>query len=230
VFPNTRWTLVLAAGQGDAEAKRAALESLLTAYWRPVYVFLRRKGLRPVAAEDAVQGLFLRLLERDAIARLDRTRGRFRSYLLTALEHYLVNRHEHDAARKRGGGERLVALETLDVERDLPAVPDDPARAFDREWALAVMERALARREAEYAAGRRKGSAQAMLRFFRLDQAPSHAQAAAECGMTPSQFKAALHRARERFRAILREEVADTVPAESDGADELRSLFQALSA
>jgi RNA polymerase sigma factor (sigma-70 family) len=230
VFPTTRWTLVLSAGQGSEETRRAALETLLAAYWRPVYVYLRRKGLPPEAAEDAVQGLFLRLLERDAISRLDPARGRFRSYLLTALQHYLVNLHEHDSALKRGGQGQVVSLETIDVERDLPSVPTDPARAFDREWALSVMERALARLEQEYREGRRKGSAAAMLSFFRLDEAPSYERAAAECGMTPSQFKAALHRARERFREILREEVADTVPADSEGPDELRALFEALTA
>jgi RNA polymerase sigma-70 factor (ECF subfamily) len=230
VFPTTRWNLVLSARQGNEASRRAALETLLATYWRPVYVYLRRKGLPAEAAEDAVQGLFLRLLEQDALRRLDPARGRFRSYLLTALQHYLVNLHEHDSALKRGGRGGVVSLETLDVERDLPAAPPDPVRAFDREWALAVMERALARLEQEYREGRRKGSAAAMLRFFRLDEAPSYAQAAAECGMTPSQFKAALHRARERFREILREEVADTVEADSDGPDELRALFEALTA
>jgi RNA polymerase sigma factor (sigma-70 family) len=230
VFPTTRWTLVLAAREGSPEARRAALGTLLSSYWRPVYVYLRRKGLAPEAAEDAVQGLFLRLLEQDAIARLDPGRGRFRSYLLTSLEHHLVNLHEHDSALKRGGGERVVPLETVDVERELPSAPEDPARAFDREWALAVMERAVARLEGEYREGRRKGSPAAVLRFFRLDEAPSHAQAAAECGMTPSQWKASLHRARERFREILREEVADTVADGADGEGELRALFEALSA
>ena len=126
MFPTTRWTLVLSAREGSPEARRAALGTLLSSYWRPVYVYLRRKGLAPEAAEDAVQGLFLRLLEQDAIARLDPGRGRFRSYLLTSLEHHLVNLHEHDSALKRGGGERVVPLETVDVERELPSAPEDP--------------------------------------------------------------------------------------------------------
>jgi RNA polymerase sigma factor (sigma-70 family) len=230
VFPTTRWTLVLSARQGSEETRRAALETLLSTYWRPVYVYLRRKGLPPEAAEDAVQGLFLRLLEQDAIGRLDPERGRFRSYLLTSVENYLVNLHERDSALKRGGGDKVVSLETVDVERDLPSAPEDPGRAFDREWALAVMERSVARLEGEYRDGRRKGSPAALLRFFRLDEAPSYTQAAADCGMTPSQFKAALHRARERFREILREEVADTVSGDADGAGELRALFEALTA
>jgi RNA polymerase sigma-70 factor (ECF subfamily) len=229
MFPTTRWTLITSAREGDEESRRAALETLLATYWRPVYVYLRRKGLPPEAAEDAVQGLFVRLLERDAVARVDPARGRFRSYLLAALEHHLVNLHERETALKRGGAERVVPLETLDLEEDLPSAPEDPTRAFDREWALSVMERALGRLEREYVEGRRRGAA-SVLRFFRLDAAPSHAEAAADCGMTPAQFKAALHRARTRFREILREEVSDTVGTEADGSDELRALFEALSA
>jgi RNA polymerase sigma factor (sigma-70 family) len=229
VFPTTRWTLIVSAREGDEASRRAALETLLATYWRPVYIYLRRKGLHPEAAEDAVQGLFVRLLERDAVARLDPARGRFRSYLLAALEHHLVNVHERETAKKRGGGERVVSLETLDLEEDLPSAPEDPTRAFDREWALAVMERALVRLEREYVEGRRRGAA-SVLQFFRLDASPSHAQAAADSGMTPAQFKAALHRARARFREILREEVSDTVASDTEGPDELRALFEALSA
>ena len=227
MFPTTRWTLILAA-QTDENARRAALDTLLSAYWRPLYVYLRRKGLPSEAAEDAVQGLILRFLERDALSRVDPSRGRFRSYLLTALENHVVNVHERESAQKRGAG-HLVPLETLDVERDLPSAPEDPGRAFDREWALSVMERAVARLAQDYADGRRKGSPDTVLRFFRLDDAPSYAEAAAECGMTTTQFKASLHRARERFRQILRDEIADTVATEADVAGEMRALFEALA-
>jgi RNA polymerase sigma-70 factor (ECF subfamily) len=228
MFPTTRWTLILSAREGE-DARRAALEALFGSYWRPAYVYLRRKGLTAEAAEDAVQGLFLRLVERDALARLDPSRGRFRSYFLTALENHLVNLHEHQSARKRGGSVQIVPIETIDVERELPAAPEDPGRAFDREWALSIMERALARLAREYAEGRRKGSGEAILSFFRLGDAPSHAQAAAESGMTATQFKAALHRARERFREILREELADTVSSEAEARHEMRALFEALA-
>ena len=227
MFPTTRWSLVRAAGR-DEPARREALEALLSTYWRPVYLYLRRKGLPPEAAEDAVQGLFLSLLEHDALERLDPLRGRFRSYLLTSLEHHLIKLHERGTALKRGGGLRVVSLDTLDAERDLPAIPDDPGRAFDRAWALSIMARASARLAREYEQGRRKGSAAAVLRFFALQEAPSHAEAARECGMTPTQFKAALHRARERFREILREEVAETVEDEEAVEGELRALFEAL--
>jgi RNA polymerase sigma factor (sigma-70 family) len=227
MFPTTRWSLIRAARQGGADGRREALEALLSAYWRPVYAYLRRKGLGAEAAEDAVQGLFLRLLEHDAWERLDPDRGRFRSYLLTALEHHLVTGYHKETAQKRGGG-KVVPLDTLDAERDLPALPEDPGRAFDRQWALGVMERAASRLAGEYESGRRKGSAGVVLRFFSLDEAPSYEEAAALSGMTSAQFKASLHRARERFREILREEVGDTVDGDGAAEDEMRALLDAL--
>jgi RNA polymerase sigma-70 factor (ECF subfamily) len=227
MFPTTRWSLIRNAREGAADGRREALEALLSAYWRPLYAYLRRKGLHPEAAEDAVQGLFLRLLEFDAWDRLDPARGRFRSYLLTALQHHLAAGYDKERALKRGGG-KVLPLDALDAERDLPALPDDPARAFDRQWALGVMERAAARLAREYESGRRKAPAGVVLRFFSLDEAPSYAEAAAASGMTPAQFKAALHRARERFRQILREEVGDTLDDAGETEDEMRALMDAL--
>lgn len=228
MFPTTRWTLILAS-RGGGEAERAALEQLCATYWKPVYFFLRRKGLKPAAAEDAVQGFFLHLLQRDFLPRLDPDRGRFRSYLLRSLEHYLVNLHAHDSALKRGGGYRFVPLDIALAERELPAAPQPPLEAYENEWALGLMERALARLAREYEEGKRKGRADVVLRFFALDRAPSYAEAARESAMTVPQFKAALHRARARFREILREEVAATVDAHDDGEREIGDLMRALS-
>jgi DNA-directed RNA polymerase specialized sigma24 family protein len=228
MFPTTRWTLILASHAGG-EAEKAALEQLCATYWKPVYFFLRRKGLAPAAAEDAAQGFFLHLLERDFLPRLDPARGRFRSYLLRSLEHYLVNLHERDSALKRGGGYRLVPLDVALAERELPAAPEPPSEAFAKEWALGLMERALGRLRGEYEDGTRKGRADVVVRFFGLDAAPTYAEAAAECGMTVPQFKAALHRARARFREILREEVSATVDDDADGEREIGDLVRALS-
>src|SRR4051812_41437013 len=110
MFPTTRWTLILAS-RGGGEAERAALDQLCTTYWKPVYFFLRRKGLSPAAAEDAVQGFFLHIREGNFLPRLDPERGRLRSYLLRSLEHYLINQHAHDSAQKRGGGYQFVPLD-----------------------------------------------------------------------------------------------------------------------
>lgn len=228
MFPTTRWTLVFASREGG-EARRGAMETLLSTYWKPVYFYARRKGLAVEAAEDAVQGFFLHLLERDFPDRADPARGRFRSYLLTAMDNYLVNLHEKEAAQKRGGGARLLPLDTAGAEHDLAVAPETPPLAFEREWATGIMERALARLRAEYEDGTRRGRAGTLLRFFGLGEAPTYAQAAAECGMTPAQFKAALHRARERFRAILREEVAPTVEDDREADTELAELLRVLT-
>lgn len=228
MFPTTRWTLILSAREGP-ESGRAALEVLLATYWKPVYFYLRRKGLSVEAAEDAVQGFFLHLMERDVLPRLDPARGRFRSYLLTSLDHWLVNQYHHAAAVKRGGRVKVVPLDTLVGERDLPAAPDDPGRAFDREWATGVVERALARLRADYEQGKRKGPADVFLSFFRPQESPSYAEAAAACGLTTAQFKAALHRARDRFRELVREEVGATVGADDEVEVEMRALFEALA-
>jgi RNA polymerase sigma-70 factor (ECF subfamily) len=168
------------------------------------------------------------MLEHDALGRADPARGRFRTWLLTAVQRDLITLHEKETALKRGGGAVVVPLEALDAERDLPALPEDPGRAFDRQWALGLMQSAARRLGREFEDGRRKGSAQAVLRFFSLDEAPTYAEAASDCGMSVAQFKAALHRARERFREILREEVADTVDGPDEVEGELRALFDAL--
>ena len=228
LFPTTRWTLVLASRE-EGEARRTALEALFTIYWRPIYIYLRRKGLSSEAAEDVVQGFFASLLERDFLERADPARGRFRSYLRVSVDHYLANLFEKEGARKRGGGLRFVALDVVLAEGDLPAAPEAPDAAFDREWAVAVMERAFARLRQEYAEGKRRGRIETVLRFFGFGEALPYAEAAAECGMTAPQFKASLHRARARFREILLEEVGATVEQDRDAEAELAELRRLLA-
>jgi DNA-directed RNA polymerase specialized sigma24 family protein len=230
LFPTTRWTLILEAQEGP-QARRRALEELLAVYWRPLYIYLRRRGRDAAAAEDAVQGFFLRLLEADDfLLRLSPDRGHFRGYLKTGLDHFLSNQYARDQAQKRGGGVRVVPLDTAVIERELPAAPEDPALAFDREWALAVMEQSLSRLRAEYADGRRQGDVETVLRFFGLGEAPTYAAAAAASGVTVAQFKASLHRARVRFRTLLREEIAHTVGPGADVEHEMAALLKALAA
>lgn len=226
-FPTTRWTLILSAQAGDG-ARHTALETLCAAYWKPVYLYMRRKGLDVDAAQDAVQGLFTELIERNFIERLDPAKGRLRGYLRGAADHYLSHQRAAQGAEKRGGRTRIVPIDTEGVEPLLVATSEDPLATFEREWALAVMSRALERLRAEYADGRRRGNADVVFRFFGVGPAPSYAEAAEEAQVSVAQFRATLHRARTRFREILREEVADTV--DDGGADaELSELLRILS-
>jgi DNA-directed RNA polymerase specialized sigma24 family protein len=225
-FPTTRWTLVRAARPGEP-ARHDALDSLLSLYWRPVYFYLRRKGLDADRAQDAVQGLFTQLVEHGFPERVDQMRGRLRSYLRVAADRYLINEHARESAVKRGGGLVPVPIDAEDAERDLPAAAPDPEEAYEREWAVATIARAVERLREEYVAGRRRGQPEAILRFFGFDPPPSYAEAAAESGMTLPRFKACLHRARARFRELLREEVT---PTASEGAleDEIAELLRIL--
>jgi RNA polymerase sigma-70 factor (ECF subfamily) len=227
MFPTTRWTLILES-QRDAGAANAALEQIASTYWRPLYLFLRRKGVESATAEDLVQGFFVQLLERPFVTRLDPGRGRLRSYLLTGLEHYRINVHAKETAQRRGGGVRVLSLDVALAERDLAAATEAPEAAYEREWALGVLERAQARLEEDYRAGRRSGRFETIRRFFGFDRAPSYAEAAAESEMTVVQFKASLHRARARYRELVREEIAATVDDPSDVDAELGELLRTL--
>jgi RNA polymerase sigma-70 factor (ECF subfamily) len=222
-FPTTRWTLVRRAGGGEAE-RRTALEALFAQYWTPAYAYARRRGLGREDAEDAVQGFFTRLFERGFPAGVDPARGRLRGYLRVALDRYLVNDHYRRRAVKRGGALPPPA-ELERVEAVLAARVDDPAVTYDREWALGILDRALQRLAREYGPGGRRGDPGSILRFFSFDAAPSYAEAAAECGMPLPRFKAALHRARARYRQLVREELG-----EAAGDGEVGELMRALRA
>ena len=194
----------------DPEARRRALEELLTAYWKPLYACARRRGLAIEDAKDAIQGLYAQLLDRDFLSRLAPGKGPLRAYLKTALRNFLVNAHENASAVRRGGGRAPVPLDFEVAERRLVGLPATAEDAFERAWAEGVMERALKRLRGEFESGTRAGPFDLVLRFFRFGEAPPYAEAAREHGMTIPQLKAFLHRARTRFRDLVREEVAET--------------------
>lgn len=228
-FPETRWTLILSSRTGE-RARREALEAMLAAYWKPVYHYVRRKGLDADAAQDAVQDVFAQLLEKDFLAKLDPQRGRFRSYLRTAADHLLVNQHEKRTAQKRGGGAATLSLDFDVAERELGTTAGSPEAAYDRDWALGVMDRALGRLKGEFADGTRKGPYDVALEFFRVADPPSYADAAQRAKMSAAQFKAFLHRTRVRFRELVRAEVADTVAEGAHADREVADLMAALRA
>ena len=228
-FPPTRWTLILSS-RADPESRGKALQELFDIYWKPLYFFARRKGMQIESAKDAVQGFCIHLLGRDFLDRLDPARGRFRAYLKTGFENFLRNLHESRTAQKRGGAAKTVSLDFELAERDLAHAPAEADAAFDREWAVGVMERALARLRAEFESGDRQGPFDVVLKFFRPGEPPTYAAASKECGMSTVRFKAFLHRARARFRQLVRDQVSHTLPDTAEADAEVAHLMKALGA
>ena len=228
-FPTTRWTLIL-EGKTSPEARRRAFEELAKVYWRPLYVYLKSRGLDAAGAQDATQELLVALMERDVVNKVEPQRGRLRAYLKTAAQNHLVHRAEKEQALKRGAGVRAVPIDEKLAER-LAFDTAHPDEAFEREWALLVMHRALDTLRAEFESGVRAGPFALVERFFRpgLDAQPSYADAAREHGMSLPQLKAFLHRARVRYRELVKEQVLDTVEREADAEAELQALVEVLS-
>ena len=227
LFPRTRWTLIRSA-QEDPAARANALKELLAVYWRPLYVFVRRKGLSPEETEDAVQELVVLLLERDFLQRLDPERGKLRSFLMTAASNHLANRYEKASAAKRGSGIAAVPIDAPGIESKLAEHPADAERAFQQEWAATLLERALARLKAEFAAGERKGPFEVVAQYFGTDDPPPYRDTAAKHKMTVPGLKAFLHRARLRFRELVKEEIAETVGDPAQAEEELAELLRGL--
>lgn len=233
-FAATRWTLVLAA-RGESSEARAALSELCAAYWEPVFRFLRREGRTEDAARELTQEFFARLLAGQGIVGATPERGRFRSFLLGALKHFLADARDRDRAAKRGGGilaeSFSVPTDTspgLDIAAPMAALPD---AEFDRQWAYAVMARALASVAGEFAAAGRTEQFLALKPWLVGDAAAlSQAEAADRLGFSEGAVKVAIHRLRKRFREVVRAEVVQTVPAAADVDQELRYLVDVLSA
>jgi RNA polymerase sigma factor (sigma-70 family) len=232
-FATTRWSLVTAAGGPRTEASRQALESLCRTYWYPLYALARREGAGPETAQDLVQGFFQQLLEREALDAADPARGRFRSFLRASFRNYARSEHAREAAAKRGGGRPLLSLDVGEAEgrfRLEPAHEHTPERQFERDWAVSLLERALARVRAGYAARGQESVFEALKpHLVRGGADGTYAAAGAALGLAEGAVKVAVHRLRERYRRALREEVADTMDGD-DVEDEIRALFAALGA
>ena len=231
-FVTTHWSVVLTAGRSDTTRAQAALEQLCRNYWQPLYAYVRRAKHSREEAKDLTQAFFARLLAQNTVARADPARGRFRSFLLASLKHFLANEWDKARAQKRGGGAQLMTLEfdTAETRCVQPAAPgDSPDRAFDRQWALALLDLVLGRLRREYRdAGREEmflglkdtlGGGRAEIPYRELG---------AKLGMSEGAVKVAAHRLRARYRELLREEIANTVAGPEEVEEELRELFAAL--
>jgi len=229
-FATTRWSLVLHARE-DSVGAHDALSALCRAYWYPLYAFVRRQGCSPHDAQDLTQDFFARLIAKGWLDDVARERGRFRSFLLAAMKHFLANEWDKARAQKRGGGAECISIDEAIAEgryRDEPASVETAEKLFDRRWACTLLDQVLARLRAEMiAAGR--GVQFDALKPCLTGEKPHHAALAAQLGLSEGAVKVAVHRLRDRYRALLRTEIAQTVADPSEVDDELRHLFAALS-
>jgi RNA polymerase sigma factor (sigma-70 family) len=231
-FLTTQWGLITASAEGSAEA-RAALEGLYRAYCYPVYAFIRRRGYSRPDAQDLTQDFFVHLLEKGVLGRADPQRGRFRSFLLGALDHFLAHAAARAAARKRGGGCRMVWLDDEGAETQYKLAAPEAVTAevlFDARWALTLLEHALARLGRQYALDRKEAVFEALKGFVDLGAGgpESSYQAAAQAlGVGVGTVKTLIRRLRKQYFALVREEVARTVADPAEVEDELRALYAA---
>lgn len=232
-FATTHWSLVLSAGDKHDARVTEAMESLCRIYWPAVHSYIRRSGYDPESARDLTQEFFARLLEKDWLSTVDPARGRFRAFLKIVVQRFLIDEHHRAHRLKRGGGRALVSLEELMAEETRPVALKDEWTAdqeFDRRWALAVVERTFARlrSEAEQAG---QGPLFAAVQGLLTDGTASGplAEIGAAHGLGLSAVKMRIHRWRARYRELLLEEVANTVPSPADLHEELRHLMQALA-
>jgi RNA polymerase sigma factor (sigma-70 family) len=232
-FATTHWSVVLEA-QGESPAAQEALEKLCRTYWRPIYAFLRRQGVRPEEAEDVTQGFFAQLLERRKFSAVRKEKGRLRSFLLGALKYFLADEQRRAMAIKRGSGLRPIPLEELRADERIEMEPADPVTAemiYERRWALTVLEQVLDRLKNEYRTAGNTALFDSLKQLLPDEPgSPSQAEIAARLGMAENAVRQAFYRFRQRYQSLLREEIAHTVATPGDIEDELRHLIAVLEA
>lgn len=231
-FQSTHWSLIAQAADPDSPNTHEALSKLCENYWFPLYAYIRRKGHSHADALDLTQGYFERLLSKNYIAAVDRSKGRFRTFLLVSLEHFLAKEWNRAHRQKRGGGQTIISLDAVAAEERYRIEPQDnrtPAQIFDYEWALAVLNKAMARLGAEYESSGKGGVFHA-LNGFLSGEAPELPQEeiGQKLGMSAGAVAVALHRMRKRYGEILRAEITDTLTDRADLNQELQTLFAAL--
>jgi DNA-directed RNA polymerase specialized sigma24 family protein len=233
-FTATRWTLVIKA-QGDSPESRLALSELCAAYWNPVFLFLRREGRSDDLSRDLTQEFFARILARGGIGNPDPAKGRFRSYLLGALKHFLSDQRRLAGRLKRAGDAATDSLDAPPTDGSPPPQFPDPSAAFadkwfDREWALAIMDRSLSAVQSSFEQAGKGPQFEALKPWLVGDSENlSQSDAAASLGITTGAVKVAIHRLRKAFRSAVETEIAQTVPSSDDVASELAYLIEVLS-
>ena len=233
-FPPTLWSVVLLAGQNSSAQSHEALATLCRAYWFPLYAYLRRQGKSPPDAEDLTQGFMLHLMEKDTLSRVEREKGKFRSFLLVSLQYFLANERDKQQAQKRGGDAKFIELDHQNAEdRYLAELTDnlDPSKLFERRWAMTLLERVLNRLELEFTEpGRRERFQELQVFLLGEPRSVSYVEVGKRLGIREGAVKVAVLRLRQRFGELLRAEIATTVATAEEVEDELRHLFATFSA
>jgi len=228
-FEQTRWTLVRQAAGLDSPESREALEALCRAYWFPIYAFIRRQGHSPHDAQDLTQEFFTRLLASNSIARADQRLGKFRTFLLGALKHFLADERRKAGAWKRGGGMEFVSFQEAEAEERYQLEPVDdrtPDKVFDQRWTVVLLEAAATRLQKEFSDGGKARQFEALKRFLIEEGAEAtYAEAGAELNHSAQAIAVAVHRMRRRFRQLVRSAIADTVATPDEVDEEYRNLF-----
>jgi len=230
-FATTHWSLVARAGQASSAQAQRALAALCDAYWYPLYAFVRRKGYQPAEAQDLTQAFFVELLEKDRLQLADQQRGKFRSFLLAALNNFLANQWRDAHALKRGGGTALRSLDADTAEaryRLEPAHELTPERIFERRWALTLLAQTIERLRAEYAENGKLELFELLKGHLGYGDATPYRRIGTELAMSETAVKVAAHRMRKRCGEILRDEISQTVDGDQSVDEELRELFAAV--
>lgn len=229
VFATTHWSVVLQAGAKSSPQAASALEELCRTYWYPIYVYVRRKGHGAHDAEDLTQEFFARLLRLNSLREVGREKGKFRTFLLASLNHFLSDHWDKATAAKRGGGQIVLSLDDQDAEQRYllePATDASPEVLFDRRWLLALLEQSLVRLGQEYADAGKAALFEGLKEFL---QSPTedgdYDRVAAALGLNPGAVAVAVHRLRQRYRDLVRAEIAQTVSGPAEMEEELRHLF-----
>jgi RNA polymerase sigma factor (sigma-70 family) len=231
-FATTHWSVVITAGRHDTGRAHIALETLCKTYWHPLYAYVRRRGYNPTDAQDLTQGFFAHLLGRNALATVDRARGKFRSFLLASMNNFLSDEWDKSRAQKRDGG-NVLSLDTASAEtRYLEQANSEltPEKVFDQRWALTLLEHVYEALRQDY---QREGKAELFesLRFSLMGERNEvpYSELARRLSMNEGAVKVAVHRLRQTYRKRLREKIAETVATPAEIEEELRCLLRALA-
>jgi RNA polymerase sigma factor (sigma-70 family) len=232
LFATTHWSVVLAAANEENPGAAAALERLCCTYRYPLYAYVRRDGHSPEDAQDLTQEFFARLLARNSLAQVAPQKGKFRSFLLAALRHFLSDQRDWVRTVKRGGRVQILSLDAQEAEdryRFEPVERLDAEKIYERRWAMTLLEQALARLREESAAAGKSELFERLRRFVAGESETTWREAAVEVGLSEGAMKAAVHRLRRRYRVLLRDEIAQTVADPSEIEEEIRYLIRVMS-